>query len=156
MNPLWLLVLFLACVFVVILAYFLQPVEPAEFEWRGLVIHHSATKTGTVESFRRYHMQEKDWQDVAYHWIIYRDGSIHKGRPTTMQGMHGDKRNSSFLGICLVGNGSFNNKQTEALHNLCLDLYEQYSIKAIQSHHDRCPGPGLNVETLEKEVFAGL
>ena len=47
-----------------------------------IIIHCSATPEGkdfTVDDIRRWHLARK-FADIGYHYVIYRDGSVHKGR----------------------------------------------------------------------------
>ncbi len=137
-----------------ILLYILLPIYISQaFEWSGIVVHHSATEQGTVESFRRYHTQVKGWEDVAYHYVIYKDGSIHKGRGLDKQGMHGDKRNYTHLGICLVGTNEFTEKQKSSLEKLCEDLIQTFNIFSVERHHEECPSEAIGVEKLEKQLI---
>lgn len=49
-----------------------------------IIIHCSATKEGmdfTVEDIDRWHRQ-RGFDSIGYHFVIYRDGSLHAGRPT--------------------------------------------------------------------------
>ncbi len=144
-------ILIILILLIIALCVFLQRIGwGEEIEWTGIVVHHSATETGTVESFRREQMRKhKDWIDVAYHFIIYKDGSVHKGRGLDKQGMHGDKRNWSHLGICLIGENDFTNIQRRNLKTLCKRLKQEFAISKIEKHHEQCPGQGLDLSQLE-------
>ena len=121
--------------------------------WKGIVVHHSATKTGTVESFRRHHVNVNGWQDIGYNFVIYRNGSIHKGRSLEINGAHARGRNATHIGICLVGEDVFTADQVVALYELCRDLAEDYQIQSIERHHKDCPGIGVKVELLEYNIL---
>ena len=46
-------------------------------ETNFIVLHCSATKADqqiTTAEIRRWHMAERGWADIGYHWIIERDG----------------------------------------------------------------------------------
>ena len=116
--------------------------------WSGIVVHHSATETGDVEAFRRYHVQVHGWDDVGYNFVILRDGTVQTGRSANKIGAHARGRNSSHLGVCLVGEDRFTWDQKESLDRLIQDLQFQYPIRSIERHHEKCPGPGI-----EKELF---
>ena len=48
-----------------------------------IIIHCSATPEGedlTVEQIRKDH-KAQGWSDIGYHYVIYRDGSIHEEEP---------------------------------------------------------------------------
>ncbi len=51
-----------------------------------IIIHCSATPEGkdfTVDDIRRWHLARRRPADIGYHYVIYRDGSVHKGRAET-------------------------------------------------------------------------
>lgn len=53
-----------------------------------IVIHTTLVPHATVESIRRYHVENKGWADIGYHCVIQRDASIHSGRSEALQGAH--------------------------------------------------------------------
>ena len=47
-----------------------------------IILHSSATREGkdfTVADIDRWH-RERGFDEIGYHYVIYRDGSVHKGR----------------------------------------------------------------------------
>jgi len=71
-----------------------------------IIIHCSATREGqdvSVDTIRRWHIVERGWSDIGYHYVIGLDGSIHKGRLNSVQGAHTKGHNKNSLGICYVG-----------------------------------------------------
>lgn len=70
-----------------------------------IIIHCSATPEGkdfTVEDIRKWHKQ-RGFNDIGYHYVIYRDGSIHQGRPIDQVGAHCSGKNATTIGICYIG-----------------------------------------------------
>ena len=70
-----------------------------------IIIHCSATPEGkdfTVDQIRQWHL-DRGFSDVGYHYVIYRDGSVHRGRPETQVGAHTTGYNSYSIGICYIG-----------------------------------------------------
>lgn len=124
----------------------------AEIDWEGIVVHHSGTEGGTIESFDKYHKQI-GFDEIGYHFVIYKDGSIHEGRPLNKVGAHASGRNKTHIGICLVGNNSFTRTQLSSLHILIWDLYlyRDYPIKTIERHHELCPGDSITLPTIEEK-----
>jgi N-acetylmuramoyl-L-alanine amidase len=126
--------------------------------WEGVVIHHTATETGNVESIRRYHVNERGWADVGYHYLITRDGVVEAGRPLTQAGAHAlnpsPSRNRSHIGVALVGTDHFTDRQYEALRGLMRELDAKFGTLSYEQHHDQCPGPGFNWArlTLQEEA----
>lgn len=87
-------------------------------DWRYIVLHHTATERGDVESIDRQHRQQigrdgKPWLGIGYHFVIGNGDPMADGRiePTfrwreQLHGAHaGDTEHNDFgIGICLVGN----------------------------------------------------
>ncbi len=84
-------------------------------QWECIVIHHSASDKSTPEGMRAYHVRDRGWDALGYHFVIgngvkYEDGRIHVGERWTRQmiGAHckvpGNYYNEHGIGICLIGN----------------------------------------------------
>ena len=121
--------------------------------WIGIVVHHSGTLSGTAASIDRNHRVERGWDMIGYHFVIQRDGSIYSGRPLTKAGAHARtgkpySRNRTHIGICLIGRDEFAGPQVAALKALVGSLRLDYPIKTVERHHERCPGPGLDLESM--------
>ena len=70
-----------------------------------IIIHCAATPEGknfTVEQIRDWHVNGNGWRDIGYHFVIYLDGSVHKGRPIEEVGAHCRGHNANSIGICSV------------------------------------------------------
>lgn len=77
-----------------------------------IIVHCSATPEGkdfTVEQIRQWHLQ-RGFTDIGYHYVIYRDGSIHKGRDESIIGAHCTGHNTISIGICYIGGMDSANK----------------------------------------------
>ena len=113
-----------------------------------------ATSTAKVDEIRRWHVQDRGWRDIGYHWIIDRDGTVKPGRPENQIGAHVAGHNTGTLGVCLIGgHGSserdqfsehFTPAQNKALRTL-IDLIEtRATIKRVSGHNQyaakACPG----------------
>ena len=129
-----------------------------------IVVHCTATNAKWYESksaedvvteIRRWHTEERGWSDIGYHAVVHRDGSIAHGRPDNRKGAHVAGRNSTTLGVSLVGgrggvaNGKFDDnftpEQDASLRKLIDDYKEKYpAIKTVSGHNDyaskACPG----------------
>lgn len=112
-----------------------------------IIVHCSATaecKDFTVEDIRRWH-KAQGWSDIGYHYVVYRDGSIHDGRDVNISGAHCTGHNSHSIGVCYIGGVATDGKtpkdtrterQKAALLSLLLDLKKLYPGAAIHGHRD--------------------
>lgn len=70
-----------------------------------IVVHSTATHEGqdfTVEQIRKVH-KAKGWGDIGYHYVVYRDGTLHLGRDVDLAGVHARNYNAHSIGIVYVG-----------------------------------------------------
>ncbi len=114
---------------------------------KEIIVHCSATPEGrdyTVADIRRWHLQ-RGFRDIGYHFVIYRDGSIHGGRPVTQIGAHCTNHNRNSIGICYIGGVATDCKtpkdtrteaQKEALKKLLWQLHKQYPQATIHGHRE--------------------
>jgi N-acetylmuramoyl-L-alanine amidase len=128
-------------------------------EWRGIVIHHSASPLATTAAdIDRWH-RERGWDGIGYHYVVHSDGVVKIGRPIGRIGAHAKtgaklNRNLTHIGICLVGYDDFTEAQLVNLNELLAILVRDYAITSIERHHENCPGKGLDVEALHRK-FTG-
>lgn len=110
-----------------------------------IIIHCSDTPAGrhtTVADIDRWH-REKGYKKIGYHYVIYLNGAIHKGRSEMEVGAHCKGYNAHSIGICYVG-GKENGKpkdtrtdaQKESLLFLLRDLKKRYPNAKICGHRD--------------------
>ena len=106
-----------------------------------IIIHCTDTKAGqnyTVEQCRADHIK-RGWSDIGYHYLIYRDGSIHNGRDVDIAGAHCEGHNTHSIGVCYVGGKGGDTRtlaQKAALINLLTDLKKLYPTARIVGHRD--------------------
>jgi len=80
-----------------------------------LIVHHSDNSNSSsdwaavVRTIWNHHISVKDFDDIAYNWLIDRDGVVYKGRGDGIKGSHFCKKNTGTQGNCLLGN--FTNAQ---------------------------------------------
>lgn len=119
-----------------------------------IIIHCSDTIEGknfTVDDIRRWH-KARGWIDIGYHYVVYLDGSIHRGRSEEVVGAHCEGHNAHSIGVCYIGGkeaGTFKAKDTrtpaqkESLIRLLIDLVCRYPDAEIVGHRDlanrKCP-----------------
>lgn len=111
-----------------------------------IIIHCSATKEGkdyTVQDIKRWHL-DRGFSDIGYHYVIYRDGSIHTGRDINVGGAHCTNHNAKSIGICYIGGldslgkpkDTRTEKQKEALLTLLKQLRKLYPKATIHGHYE--------------------
>jgi len=137
--------------------------------WRFIIIHHSATQSGTLQAIDQFH-RDRGFQEVGYHFIINNgrsrgtvDGDISLTARWIEQlpGAHTSvanhpEFNTEGIGICLVGN--FEQQpptaaQMTSLEMLVQSLRDKCSIPLdrVLGHSDlkstQCPGRLFPMET---------
>ena len=81
-----------------------------------LIVHCTASREGvnqTVAAIRKYHVNQRGWSDIGYHFVVYLDGTVHAGRPLDKIGAHCTGHNSYSIGICYVGGLDKNGKSKD-------------------------------------------
>lgn len=97
-----------------------------------------------VDDIRKWHVEERKWKDIGYHFVIKRDGTIQTGRDIKLAGAHVAGRNANSIGICLVGGKGDNNKpennftdrQFSSLGSLLRGLKAEYPNATIHGHNE--------------------
>ncbi|MBR6142437.1 MAG: N-acetylmuramoyl-L-alanine amidase [Bacteroidaceae bacterium] len=112
-----------------------------------IIVHCADTPEGrdnTVADITRWH-KDRGFRTIGYHYVIYRDGSIHNGRPIEEIGAHCKGHNAHSIGICYIGGKSADGKkhidtrtpeQKEALLSLLRQLKARYPNAQIYGHRD--------------------
>lgn len=133
-----------------------KPVAQAR-DWTSIVIHHTATDQGSVESIHETHIA-KEWLGIGYHFVIGNGNGMGDGEiePTfrwreQLHGAHAgtDEYNQHGIGIALIGN--FDEQpptadQLAAVKRLVAVLKSEYHIDSehVIGHGEvkatACPG----------------
>lgn len=112
-----------------------------------IIVHCSATPEGrdyTVADIDRWHKQ-RGWKGIGYHFVVYRDGSVHTGRDVSQIGAHVTGQNTGSIGICYIGGMTADNKQAKdtrtpaqraALRDLVNRLKTEYPTATIHGHRE--------------------
>jgi hypothetical protein len=144
------------------------PAVPAR-QWKWIVIHHSATPSGSAAVFDKMHRQ-KGWDELGYHFVIGNgtdsgNGQIEVGSrwPKQKWGAHAKTADNRFndygIGICLVGNFDVERptqQQLRSLARLTAYLMRTYHIPPdrVLGHRDTkptdCPGRNLNIAAVRR------
>lgn len=115
-----------------------------------IIVHCSATPEGkdfTVKDIDRWH-RERGSKKIGYHYVVYRDGTVHEGRAENEIGAHCTGHNADSIGVCYIGGMTADGKQpkdtrTEAqkkgLRELLTKLKKKYPKAKICGHRDLSP-----------------
>ena len=131
-----------------------------------IIIHCTATAEGkdyTVDQIRQWHVKGNGWKDIGYHYVIYRDGSIHAGRPIDQIGAHTTNHNTGTIGVCYVGGCAADGKtpkdtrtpqQKAALVELVRSLKTVFGISKVSGHREYAAKacPSFDVQAWRREV----
>lgn len=129
-----------------------------------IIFHCSATQNSwmategidaQVTEITRWHVEDRGWSDIGYHYIVSRQGEIREGRPLARTGAHVKGRNTGTIGICLIGGATstendkpednFTDVQLKAARSLAARLMKEHpTIKKVSGHNQyaakACPG----------------
>lgn len=112
-----------------------------------IIVHCSSTAEGkdfTVADITRWHKQ-RGFTTIGYHYVIYRDGSVHNGRDINVSGAHCTGHNTHSIGVCYIGGCKADGlspkdtrtpAQKDALLKLLKQLRKLYPTAKIRGHRD--------------------
>lgn len=142
-----------------------------EKRWRYIVVHHTASDAGNLEYYRRLHMKEKGWPDIAYHFIINNGTANTAMGEIEVSSLWKERKHNystrisyiNYFGIAIVLVGNFENhdppeQQMEALISLINRLSKEYNIppERVVGHREiqrtACPGRFLNMEAVRQRM----
>jgi len=108
-----------------------------------------------IKTIRAWHVNDRGWSDIGYHFVIDRDGAVGTGRSVAVAGAHTSGHNANSIGICLLGGkGSwptdrfsdhYTPEQAKALYTLIEELRADHpTIVTVNGHNQYsskgCPG----------------
>ena len=112
-----------------------------------IILHCSATPEGkdyTVAQIDAWHRSRK-FDGIGYHYVIYRDGSVHAGRPVERAGAHCLGQNPNSIGVCYIGGCATDGKtpkdtrtpgQRAALGRLVKKLLGEHPGATVHGHNE--------------------
>jgi len=137
---------------------------------RKLILHCSdspdTVDIGAAE-IRLWHIRDRGWSDIGYHYVVRRSGIVEVGRyengDSVLEGKeigaHTKGENSDSLGICWVGRDSITPEQKSSLLKLTLHLLKQHGLTAadVYGHSEYNPTktcPRLDMDGIRKALIA--
>ncbi len=111
-----------------------------------IVVHCSATPATRdigSDEIRTWHLS-RGWNDIGYHYVIRRDGTVEPGRPEVKVGAHARGLNHTSIAICLIGGQSvkgvpqynFTQAQMRMLIGCVKDLQARYPRAKVHGHNE--------------------
>lgn len=125
-----------------------------------VVIHHSATESGSPESYALYHIHNNGWPGIGYHYVISKAGQIVQTQFLKTVSYHTSGQNTRSVGICLTGDYD-TQKLPAAQLDACVKLVKYLEDElgrrlAIAGHNEysakSCPGSKVNVNKIVQMV----
>jgi|GEM_PF-372866 len=144
-------------------------------EWRHIVIHHSASVTGSATEFDKWHRQ-KGWDGLGYHFVIGNntgsgDGQVEVGYRWNKQAAGAHAGNAEYnqhgIGICLVGDfqngGRPSARQMASLRQLTRFLQVKTGVPTsevvghcnVPDKKTECPGRSLDMNSFRASLGGG-
>jgi len=127
-----------------------------DLTYSAIVIHHSGDNgSNKPVEIERKHMIDKNWNNVGYHYLITREGTIYEGTKLGYKGIHVGGANTGKVGILIMGDyhhqiwdfdDDLSNTQLAVANNLIIGLKKRLSITELGGHRDYgttatvCPG----------------
>lgn len=121
----------------------------------GIVLHHAAAVTCSVEDIHRWHLNN-GWAGIGYHFFVRKDGSVYRGRPENWNGGHTVGHNNK-IGICAEGNfetDTMTAAQQNSISAVIAYLIGKYGDLKVYRHRDldstACPGKNFPFDAIVK------
>lgn len=134
-----------------------------------IILHCTATfesQDVTMADIKRWHVVERGWGDVGYHFVIDKDGTVFRGRALGQQGAHCKGHNATSIGICYIGGledvsakpkDTRTPAQKEAMFSLVKSLLERFGLRIenVRCHNefDKRVCPCFTREEFAKEYW---
>ena len=134
-----------------------------------VVLHHTWSPTAaqyrgqaTWEAIRNYHVKERGWSDIGYHYGIGPDGTVWRLRPVTKSGAHVLNRNQHTVGVAMIGNFDVEDPMKNGLPvaaQVVRVLVDRFKLKPenIRFHREFankiCPGTRLDLANFRALVM---
>ncbi len=140
----------------------LRYADPLDQVLRTVIVHHSALEFPSgPRPIQEYHVRQRGYADIAYHYLIDTFGQLYEGRAISVRGAHTAGANTGSVGVALLGNMSLHpplRAQLTTLQALIAALISLYGITHLAGHRDFQPGetecPGDQLESFLPQLAA--
>lgn len=85
---------------------------------KKIVVHHGATREGSPEAYANYHVNTLGWPEIAYPFVIDKNGLVYWTMDITKVSYHVGLHNRYTLGICLIGDFRYDQPTTAQYQSL--------------------------------------
>jgi len=149
--------------------------DVAESEWLYIVLHHSATESGSVAAIHAEHRSRRDgagnpWLGIGYHFVIGNGNGMADGEVAAtfrwneqIHGAHSGHAvfNARGIGVCLIGNFDRSRpteQQLYAVKRLTRVLAKRHRISSdrVLGHSDvratSCPGRQFPLDEIRRAI----
>jgi hypothetical protein len=125
-----------------------------------------------LDAIRRFHVEERGWDDIGYHFVIEFSGDemcLFRGRDVRYRGAHCEAggRNWNTLGVCVVGRFETPESVTPPVFTRVRDalamLVQAYHLdpRAVRGHREwdpakTCPGMGWDMDAVRVAIASTL
>ena len=127
-----------------------------------IILHCADTKitqSFSIKDIRKWHVEERGWSDVGYHYYIRLNGKREIGRHIEKSGAHAKNHNSNSIGVCFEG-GKLSNgdkwtcpllPQMQSYTKLKDYLFAIYGDLKVSGHYEYSSKtcPNFNIDLLE-------
>jgi hypothetical protein len=143
---------------------------------RELYIHHSAGTFGgpaqsidtaaeqaaTMRAIQKFHMDERGWSDIAYHYVVFQPygtlklARIFEGRPVSAVPAAQLGHNSGTVAVCVVDGGKGDRLKLSTkfqLIRLARSIAASKGVTGLGGHRD---APGQSTECPGRYIYPAL
>jgi len=91
-----------------------------------------------IATMRKWHVEDRGWSDVGYHFFIRKDGTVEEGRPLERTPAAQGGNNQGTIAICLHGLAleNFTEMQYNSVIKLCSEITAAYH--GMVTFHGHC------------------
>ncbi len=132
---------------------------------KQLVVHVTDSRDDrdfTAADIRKWHVEERGWKDIGYHYVCRRNGDIEPGRKEDVIGAHVVGHNRHSLGIVWVGRDHIEPVQYLTLIHLVACLCRKHGLteQDVKGHYEfpdaRKTCPNLDMAVVRRDVASRL